>query len=105
MQARSPVWLFPNLLSLDAPLVAVAWQGLLAVETDLPLRLTGRIVLGLTVWLIYVADRMLDVRDPAKVPPTARHRFYRDHRNVAIALLCAITVADLFLIVFDLRHS
>ena len=27
---RSPFWLLPNLLSIDAPLVAVAWMWMLA---------------------------------------------------------------------------
>ncbi len=102
---RPPIWLLPNLLSLDAPVVAVLWQGLLAVQTGLPLQITGRLVLGLTVWMIYIADRLLDVRDAQTVPQTPRHRFYRDHRGLAIVLLAAIALADAVLVVFDLRPA
>lgn len=59
-----PAWLLPNLLSLDAPLVAVCWQALLAADTGLALRPAAQVALGLTVWLIYIVDRLLDVRDP-----------------------------------------
>jgi hypothetical protein len=102
---RPPIWLVPNLLSLDAPAVAVVWQGLLAVQTGLPLRPTGRAVLALTVWMIYIADRLLDVRDPRTAPPTSRHRFYRDHRAIAAALLLAVAVADAVLIAANLRPA
>lgn len=103
--ARSPFWLLPNLLSLDAPLVAVAWQALLAKETGLPLRAAARAALALTVWGIYVADRLLDVRHPGAENESARHRFYRRHRSFAICLLAAIATADALLIAFDLRPA
>ena len=59
-----PLWLWPNLLSLDAPLVAVLWQSFLAYRFSLPLRLSGCLALGLTVWSIYLLDRLLDARQP-----------------------------------------
>jgi hypothetical protein len=57
-----PVWLWMNLLSLDAPLVALVWQDLLARCYGTLLLPAGRTVLGLTVWAIYIADRLMDVR-------------------------------------------
>ena len=56
----TPLWLWPNLLSLDAPLVALVWQDFAAHSFGHPLRLPARIVLALTVWAIYVVDRLLD---------------------------------------------
>ena len=74
----SVVWL--NLVCLDAPIVAVAWQWLFArtfgANLDLPLRL----LLFLTAWLIYLADRFADTikLSPAS-PISLRHRFCREH--------------------------
>jgi hypothetical protein len=100
-----PLWLWPNLLSLDAPVIAVVWQAFLAQRYELPLRLAGRIALFLTVWGIYIADRLLDVRHPAATAESARHRFYRRHRTLAIALLAALFVADLAIAVLWLRPA
>jgi hypothetical protein len=89
----SPFWLWPNLLSLDAPVIAVLWQSFLARQYGIPLRPPGRIALFLAVWAIYIADRLLDVRyAPAGAEP-ARHRFYRRHRKLAMTVLCALLAA------------
>ena len=69
------------------PLVAVLWQGFLAYRFSLPLRPAGRLVLGLTVWAIYLLDRLLDARKPASLREPARHRFYRRHSKLMTALL------------------
>jgi len=47
------------------------------------------------VWAIYVADRLLDVRRPAgEHGESARHGFYRRHRQGARVLLAAIVALD-----------
>jgi len=96
----APLWLWPNLLSLDAPLVAVLWQGFLAYRFSLPLRPSGRLALGLTVWAIYLLDRLLDARKPPSVngcDEPARHRYYRRRFKPMAALLlaenCTVTLA------------
>lgn len=90
----APLWLWPNLLSLDAPLVAVLWQSFLAYRFELPLRPACRIVLGLTVWAIYLLDRLLDARKPAAIDEPARHRFYRRHWKPMATLFIAVLTAD-----------
>lgn len=102
---RTPLWLLPNLLSLDAPLVALVWQDLLARCTESPLRLPARLVLGLTVWAIYLADRLLDVRRPAVGQESPRHSFYRRNRRAAVVLLVAVLAADIGITVFLLRPA
>jgi hypothetical protein len=89
-----PVWLWPNLLGLDAPIVAVTWQGFLASCYSLPLRPAARIGLGLTVWAIYLADRILDVRQPAGRHEAARHRFARAHPKFMATLLGVVLLVD-----------
>ena len=103
-----PLWLWPNLLSLDAPLVAVLWQGFLAYRFALPLRPAGRLVLGLTVWAIYLLDRLLDARKPPPVKGTAepaRHRYYRRHFELMAALLAIVIAADAFVAMVWLRPA
>ncbi|HET7214799.1 MAG TPA: hypothetical protein VFL79_14495 [Terriglobia bacterium] len=65
-------------LSLDAPVVAVLWQLLFARSFHVQLAKSVTILLALVVWLIYVADRLLDVvKAPAQDAEAARHAFYR----------------------------
>ncbi|HTW66758.1 MAG TPA: hypothetical protein VME17_19195 [Bryobacteraceae bacterium] len=90
----TPLWLWPNLLSLDAPLVAVLWQGFLGYRFGIPLRLAGRLVLFLTVWAIYLVDRLLDARKPPAPLEPARHRFNRRHAKWIWALSALVAVSD-----------
>ncbi|MEQ1946732.1 MAG: hypothetical protein ABL995_06070 [Bryobacteraceae bacterium] len=70
-------WLWPNLLSLDAPVVAVLWQVLFLRCFRAPVEALPVALLALTVWLIYSADRALDAFAGDRHTP--RHRFYREH--------------------------
>lgn len=89
--ASIPLWLWPNLLSLDAPLVAVLWMQLFARLAPAPVDWTASLVLALVVWLIYGADRLLDVsRGDAAVQESSRHRFCRTHRRAFLLLLIAL---------------
>jgi hypothetical protein len=57
-----PWWLWPNLLALDAPAVAVTWQVFLASVAGVAVPLAASAVLGLVVWAAYLIDRSLDAR-------------------------------------------
>jgi hypothetical protein len=75
--APARLWLWPNLLSLDAPIVAVLWQILFARCFQVPVEPLAALLLLMTVWLIYAADRTVDVwRGDVHSP---RHQFYRRH--------------------------
>lgn len=100
-----PVWLWLNLLGLDAPLVAIVWQDFLARCYPSILRPSSRWALGLTVWAIYLADRLFDVRHPAAENESARHRFSRENRGFAWSLLAVVLIADGALAVGWLRPA
>jgi hypothetical protein len=92
--ARRPIWLWPNLLSLDAPLVAFAWfmvfKKVWLVRYHQP---TLPWLLVLVVWCIYVADRLMDERmaEMGSGRDTARHKFHRKFRMpFSIALLVGV---------------
>ncbi|MEM7144587.1 MAG: hypothetical protein AAF591_05600 [Verrucomicrobiota bacterium] len=90
-----PWWLWPNLLSLDAPAVAVAWQILFAKVMRGHLPGMMPVFLAGAVWLLYVADRLMDVRrmGAGEAVKTARHAFYRDHgRAMKVAWVVVFVV-------------
>ncbi|HLX44791.1 MAG TPA: hypothetical protein VKR43_15200 [Bryobacteraceae bacterium] len=83
-------WLWPNLLSLDAPIVAVLWQLLFARCFHAGLSAAAAILLVLAVWLIYAADRVLDARDETSRQP--RHEFYRRHWRAVVPMWSAVLI-------------
>ena len=76
-----PWYLWANLLSLDAPVVALAWQDLFARSLHVALGPAPRLVTAACVWLAYAGDRLLDGNlGSAGRLVTPRHQFARLHR-------------------------
>lgn len=105
IQSRRPFWLYPNLLSLDAPLVAVAWLILFAKTwrvTYLPW--VAYLALALVVWLIYVGDRLLDaaLRDGKSCKLEARHEFHSRHSKRFRMMAVLAGIASLILVLMFL---
>ncbi|MBC8126355.1 MAG: hypothetical protein H8M99_04305 [Gloeobacteraceae cyanobacterium ES-bin-144] len=98
-EQRKPFWLYPNLLSLDAPLVAVAWLYVFARTWRLGYHpWEAYVTLGLAVWAIYAADRLLDVSllvgSPRKLE--ARHQFHRKYQRLfRIAVIATFSFASI----------
>ncbi|MDA7629999.1 hypothetical protein N8670_04085, partial [Akkermansiaceae bacterium] len=91
---RAPWWLWPNLLSLDAPLVALAWFWMFAKAwgvVSLPVSLP--VTMALSVWAIYALDRIVDSR---KSRPRAalerRHHFHQKYRWFFISAVVGVTI-------------
>jgi hypothetical protein len=82
------VWLWPNLLSLDAPVVALLWQVLFVRCFHARLGTMPSILLALAVWLIYAADRMLDAWRGGEHQP--RHEFYRRYWRTVLPVWSAV---------------
>jgi hypothetical protein len=85
-------WLWPNLLSIDAPIVAVLWQILFARCFHANVSPLAAVLLVLAVWLIYAADRMLDARREkwGKTVHLPRHEFYRRHWPIVTPVWIAV---------------
>jgi len=81
-------WLWPNLLSLDAPIVALLWQILFIRCFHGQLGMLPAVLLALAVWLIYAADRMLDAWRGCLEQP--RHQFYRRHWRAVLPVWTAV---------------
>ena len=93
-----PWWLWPNVLSLDAPLVAVVGLCAFARVAGVELGWERPVLLGLCAWLAYCGDRLLDARRLKGPVESARHEFARvNGRWLGAlwlgALLAAMTLA------------
>lgn len=105
---KKPWWLFPNLLSLDAPLVAVAWLAVFAKTWRLVYHpWEAYVALGLVVWIIYVVDRLIDASlrkdTPERCEP--RHLFHWKYRKAFAASAGLAGVAALFLVIRYMPYS
>lgn len=92
----TPFWLWPHVLSFEAPAVAMLWLAALARLDDLALMPGVLCGLGLAVWLIYLVDRLMDAWSGPVETLSIRHRFY--HRFRWPITLLVIPLAAGFLI-------
>ena len=107
-EQRKPLWLFPNLLSLDAPLVAVAWLYIFAKTWRADYHpWEAYVSLGLAVWVIYVADRLLDasILGTGSGKLEARHEFHRRHRKILTIAAGLAALAALILVVSYMSYA
>ena len=111
-----------HLLSLDAPTVAVIWTAFFARTSHLAISPPELLALFFAVWLLYVADRLLDsllpdsrqpdARSPAPLGPGSstrspishdhptlqpRHFFHQHHRKPFLATAILIATSLIFL--------
>lgn len=101
----TPIWLLPNLLSLDAPLVAVAWLYMLASTWRVDyLPWQAAAALAGAVWVIYACDRLADARRRlgAGMELLRRHAFHWEHRGVFLMLIVVVSLITLRLALFSL---
>ena len=91
---KAPWWQWPNILSLDAPAIALVWQETFSRAFAVPVSLPERILLFLAVWCVYAADHVADgLRLGAPESATARHRFaHRNSGGLIAALVAAVMV-------------
>ena len=76
------LWQWPNILAIDTALVAIFWQLSLARALNTEIGWAASAVLGLSVWLTYVADRLLDVRSREKAALfSLRHQFVKQYHQ------------------------
>lgn len=116
-QRLADLILFPNLLSIDAPVIAIAWQWLvwhcfIASNADSESGLWDAshppvhtmVLLFNVVWMIYAADRLLDCRhlDFSK-PVPKRHRFVQRWASWFWVTWVFILVVSIFVAVIYLQ--
>lgn len=104
---RAPVWLWPNLLSLDAPIVAVVWMWMLAKALRVEyIQSQAWWVLGISIWVVYVLDRIQDAwTEPEKRNVTARHYFHWKFRWPLLVLVAVASVWCIYQALYVLPSS
>lgn len=70
-----------NLLSVDVAIGAICGALFFARLLQVQVLIYGVTSLGLTVWIIYTVDHLLDARRIGKAASTARHMFHQRHFN------------------------
>lgn len=71
-----------NVLSLDVAVGSIISAAFLAKIFDTPISLYALLCLGLTVWLIYTADHLLDAKSLAVKASSLRHEFHQKHFRI-----------------------
>jgi 4-hydroxybenzoate polyprenyltransferase len=91
-----------NILSIDVALGAVCSAAWFANYFEVELRIYALICLGLTVWIIYSADHLLDAIQVKGEASTRRHRFHQEHFKGLLIVLGIASMID-FILLFFLR--
>jgi hypothetical protein len=86
-----------HLTSLDAPTVAIVWTLAFAWAWHLVIPVWLVLVIGLSAWTFYIADRLLDAQR-ARTPLRLRHRFHWRYRRIFVPLAAAAGAAALVLV-------
>jgi hypothetical protein len=90
--STTPWWLWWNIVSVDAPTVAMVWALLYAYASNVRLSTADEIVLSLVIWAIYMSDRLLDGWTAKnRTLLQERHLFCARHR---VALMCLVALAS-----------
>ncbi len=89
-----------NILSLDIVAGAVICALFFAKVFEVTVLPHGLISLGLTVWIIYTADHLLDAKKVQQPASTERHRFHQKHFKVLLAVAIVAAVIDVVQLFF-----
>jgi 4-hydroxybenzoate polyprenyltransferase len=93
-----------NILSIDVALGAVCCALWFASIFETTLKPQALIVLGLTVWMIYTTDHLLDAKRMKGPASTERHRYHQQYFSRLLIILFVVAAADL-LFVFFIRKT
>lgn len=94
MQAVIRFYQFLNILSLDVAAGAVICAAFFARIFEVTILFYGLLSLGLTVWIIYTADHLLDAYKTQKIASTNRHRFHQKYFKILLIIVLVAALAD-----------
>lgn len=89
-----------NILSLDVASGAVIGSLFFAKNFEVAPSIPSLISLGLTVWIIYTVDRLLDIQDVEGEAASDRHRFHQRNQKKLVRWVVVIMMIDFGLIFF-----
>lgn len=103
MYVLSRLYRYFNLLSFDIAVGAVAGACYFARILEVTVRPYALASLGLTVWIIYTTDHLLDARKIQGWASTERHRFHQRHFRILAAVVGVACILDFVMILFIRR--
>ena len=95
---------FLNLLSIDVAVGAAIGAAFFAYVLDVELFLQAFIVLGLTVWIIYTSDHLLDAWFLDKPASTPRHLLHQRHFKLLAFMVVIAMLVDIGLVLLIRRQ-
>jgi hypothetical protein len=95
---------FLNVLSIDVALGAICSSCWLANYFKVDLRIYSYLALGLTVWVIYTVDHLIDAKHIGHQASSKRHQFHQRNFNV-LAVITSIFIGIDGVLVFFVRES
>lgn len=88
---------FLSITSLDAVFISLSWYCYLSIEAGAPLIIAHLFILGSSIWLGYMSDRLLDIRSLAdKNIRTRRHQFAKANARLLWYLWLGLLAVDLY---------
>ncbi len=100
MKVLIRLYRFFNILSLDVAVGSVISAAFFARIFHAPILPQGLIALGVTVWIIYTADHLVDVQKMQQIASTKRHQFHQKHFKVLIVMTLVVFFVDMVEICF-----
>lgn len=104
MQRLIKIYRILNIISIDVALGAVVSSLFFARIMNADVRAVAYVALGLTVWIVYTIDHLLDAKRLTVIASTSRHKFHQQNVNLLIALVVVAMIADGFA-VLSIRRS
>lgn len=89
-----------NLLSIDVALGSICSALFFAQILQVHILSFGLFALGLSVWIIYTADHLLDALKIKSPAATARHRFHQKNFKILLIMLAVAMVVNGIIILF-----
>ena len=87
-----------NRMSLDAPLVVLVWQEIISLDLNINPTLNQKVVLVLSIWLAYSADRYLECfGERSGVKLQSRHTFFLRNQKFFLMIWVIILLFSVFL--------
>lgn len=91
---------FINLLSVDVSVGAIASAFFFSRVLNVRIGAMTVVTLGLSVWVIYTADHLMDARRIRKAASTERHRFHQKHFAALVVVASFLLMLDSGIVIF-----
>lgn len=103
MSTKIKFWQWPNILAIDASLIAVVWLWVFAREQSADLSLASYAVLAMSVWLTYISDRLFDAGPRHKDDLLSdRHKFAKRRARPLSVIWAVVLPVNLLIAISEL---